>query len=216
MRSADVSEKRCIKAAIIASCLCTMVDVKNVSTRAVAPFLRAFVDADEHWTGVPERLAGVNTKAGAMEAPHKECRNRHGFMLSGRITPSVTVSFLLVFSHAPFYHLVLLSTKVYGLTDEQQESAIINASETHGPVPRIFTSSFVKDGGKLSAYLCQAELGPGGLTASDLRRLVLRGGNLDGLDLDAESHTNFLLGRGDAEKYFLNLNPSRQPSRRGS
>jgi hypothetical protein len=130
------------------------------------------------------------------------------------ITPSVS---FLVFSHAPFHHLVLLSTEVYGLTDEQQESAIINASETHGPVPRIFTSSFVKDGGKLSAYedLCQAELGPGGLTASDLRRLVLRGENLDP-DLDAESHTNFLLGRGDAEKYFLNLNPSRQPSRRGS
>jgi hypothetical protein len=119
MRSADVSEKRCIKAAI-ASCLCTMVDVKNVSTRAVAPFLRAFVDADEHWTGAPERLAGVNTKAGAMGAPHKECRNRHGFMLSGRITPSVS---FLVFSHAPFHHLVLLSTEVYGLTDEQQESA---------------------------------------------------------------------------------------------
>ncbi len=45
-------------------------------------------------------------------------------------------------------------------------------------VPRIFIS-FVNDEGKLSAYedLCQAELG--GLTASDLRRLVPRGGNLD-------------------------------------
>ena len=74
MRSADVSEKIChssdINAAI--ACLCTMVDVENVSTRAVAPFLWAFVDADEHWTGIPKRLAGANTKAGSMEAPHKE------------------------------------------------------------------------------------------------------------------------------------------------
>jgi hypothetical protein len=75
MRSADVSEKIChssgIKAAI-AFCLCMMVDVKNVSSEAVAPFLWALVDADEHWTGIPERLAGANTKAGSMEAPHKE------------------------------------------------------------------------------------------------------------------------------------------------
>lgn len=115
----------------------------------------------------------------------------------------------LVFSHAPFHHLVLLSTKVYGLTDEQQESAIIKAFEkTHDPraVPIIFIS-FIKDEGKLRLALmknlCQAELG--GLAASDLRRLVLRGGNLD---LGAESHTNFLLRRRDAGKYFLNLRPS--------
>ena len=101
-------------------------------------------------------------------------------------TPSVSLlvsSLLLFFIH----HLVPHSAEIFGLTNEQQNSAETNFKDL-GPISRICID-FVADLSLLIDYKNHRQVMITDLTSQSLRRFVLAG---RAINLDAESHAIFI------------------------
>ena len=86
------------------------------------------------------------------------------------------------------------SAKIHGLTNEEQNLAV-DSFEISGPIPRICID-FVQDWDELLDYEIRCQDMVAQLTYHSLRRLVLDGGTLD---LDADSHTVFIVRRHEVD-----------------
>jgi hypothetical protein len=122
------------------------------------------------------------------------CSGPHESMASRRITPSVS---LLVSSlHAFIHYLAPYSAKIHGLTVEQQKFAEAYF-EKLGPIPKICID-FAQDPSPLYDYEnhCQAMVKCLTYHSLQVRHFVIQG---TVLDLIAESHTIFMIGRNEVD-----------------
>jgi len=116
----------------------------------------------------------------------------HEPVVSRRNTPSV--SLLSSLPHALVHHLISHSAEIHGLTEEQKNRAK-DAFKNYGPTARICIN-FVKSPNLLRQYENDLHNTALDLTADRLRHFVQKGKELD---LDAESHTLFIVRRNEAE-----------------
>ena len=130
---------------------------------------------------------------------HQLCSNSDESMAFRRITPSVSI--LISSLHTFIHHIAPYSAEIYGLTNEQQTIAV-NNFEKLGPTARICID-FAEDPSLLIDYENRYQAMATSLTYDNLRQFVLQGG---ALDLDAKSHTMFIIRRdelGDLEREHL-------------
>ncbi|KAF8489067.1 hypothetical protein F5888DRAFT_1872903 [Russula emetica] len=161
-------------------------DVKTVSARDFSPFLWAFIDADERLTGVPERLACHSANLYIMFTTSPE-RQRWKSLTK-------TMGCSVITMNPWFLEEIRLAAGFHGLTNEQQNLAE-DTFKNLGPIPRICIG-FVKDRSLLRAYERDCQVMIMGLTEHSLRHFVLKGVILD---LDAESHTIFIIRRNEVD-----------------